>query len=287
MDPATAHLALQLVSAAKKTLDSADLQNTVRSIKSAVDDIDDAVDVIGMQLADEVAIEMRSGFDHLEAAVRAADDQLRLDELGHARQLFTRMANRPGGVTYRGTSDALSSDEVSALGHFGNYHYFLLRGEQDQALIAAYRCTEQLPALGMQLFPPALFSRDYFTAVKSAEGRHVELHNDYRRAVRAYDLERRRYRHRYLRERAWRFPAAAGAFVACLAAGAVSPGLAAKAPMTAMGILGTLPYVPQPTAPSKPPLGHSEEAQSLLKDLAAEASQWRQAVEGGLGSVGL
>ena len=84
------------VSAAKKTLDSADLQHGKKH-QSAVDDIKVAVDVIGMQLADEVAIEMRSAFDHLEAAVRAADDQLRLDDLGHARQLFTRMANRPVG----------------------------------------------------------------------------------------------------------------------------------------------------------------------------------------------
>jgi hypothetical protein len=84
---------------------------------STVYDIKGSVDAIGMQPAEDVLIEVRSGFDHLAVAIEAVDDDVRRDELGHARHHFARLANRPGAGTVSGTSWSLTSDQVCVLGY--------------------------------------------------------------------------------------------------------------------------------------------------------------------------
>jgi hypothetical protein len=193
MDPATMAAVLRAAADAKKAIDTAALRGTVEHIRNAVD-------FIGVQLAEDVLVEVRSGFDHLAVAVETSDDELRRDELGHSRQYFTRLANRSGGGVVAGTSGSLSGDQVCALGYLGKYHYFLVRGEPHLALIAAYMCTERFPALGAQLFPPRLFSRNYGELVRSSDA-----HQEWLILQNQMKHEERR---NYGMEMAWRVPAA-------------------------------------------------------------------------------
>lgn len=54
-----------------------------------------------------------------------------------------------------------TGSEAQALGHLGNYHYFIPRGQHREALREAYSCTEKFPALGVQVLPEDLFSKPY------------------------------------------------------------------------------------------------------------------------------
>jgi hypothetical protein len=113
MDSATMATLLKATADAKRSLDAA-------ADRSTVDDIKGGVDAVGMQLAENVLTEVRSGFDHLAVAIEAGDDDIPRDELGHARQYFHRLANRPGGGTVSGTSGSLTGEQVCALGYLGN-----------------------------------------------------------------------------------------------------------------------------------------------------------------------
>jgi hypothetical protein len=266
MDPATMATVLKAAADAKRALDTAALRREVQHIKTAVD-------AIGMQLDENVLIQVRSGFSHLSAAVETADEDLRRDELGHARKYFARLANRSGGGTVTGTSGSLSGDEVCALGYLGNFHYFLIRGEPRQALIAAYHCTERFPAIGIQLFPPQLFSGDYREAVRRSDARGEELTWVYQQA--------RAKRRGYGLDMAWRVPAAAGAVLAGLAGATVSPPLAGHGVQWAMGIMagkddGLLP----PPRPNGQALReHAAEVKRLLARTSSEARERRLSLE--------
>jgi hypothetical protein len=268
MDPTTVAAAIKAVAEVKKTLDTAALRRTVEDIQLAI---------VGIrkQLDEHVLREVRTGFDHLATAVEAASQELRRDELLDARKYFAQLANHSAGGVVVGSSGTLSCDEVCALGHFGNYHYFLLRGEPRQALIAAYRCTERFPALGVQLFPRELFSRDYRSVVIPSETRREQLEDAYGWAQTTYQSERRSFR-----EWAWRVPAAGGAVVAGLIAGAVTPPLAHRGVVVAAQLLGRGGPVVPPSAPSDQELlAHRAELGRLLAPVAAEAHERRRAIE--------
>lgn len=267
MDPATMTMLLRAAADAKRTIDAVTLRRTVESIRTAVDSI-------GMQLAEAVLVEVRSGFDHLAVAVEVAnDDDLRRDELRLAREYFGRLANRPGGGMVVGISGALSGDQVAALGHLGNYHYFLIQGQERQALIAAYLCTERFPALGVQLYPPQLFSRDYRAAVARSDAREESLRRE-------HDIRSSRWR-RYRLDMAWRVPAAGGALIAGLLGAAVSPPLAGHGVQWAHGILaGAEEGVLPPPRPSDRGLrAHAVDVERLLAPVRAEARERRAAIE--------
>lgn len=154
MDPYTIGIAIKAVQALKKSLDAAALQERVEAI-------DETVGAIGQHLADGVVAEVHAGFTHLEAAMTIAEPSVREDELRFARQIFNRLAQRSGNDQLLDDYTVMGAAHVAAMGHLGNYHYFLLRDQPEQALLSAYRCTEQFPALGVWLFPVELFSRDY------------------------------------------------------------------------------------------------------------------------------
>jgi hypothetical protein len=262
MEPASISFLLKVASDAKRALDMA-------ALKARIDRVDQGVDAIGRHLEENVLAELRSAFSHLEVAVAVSDTTLSHDELSHARQAFNRLAERrPRADDLVRTHGSLTAAHVSALGHFGNYHYFLLRDQPDQALIAAYRCTEQFPALGVSLFPVKLFSRNYRDVVSMTP---EEIHASYARAQACHVEERRRYG----RDMAWRLPAAAGAFVAGLAGSWFNPSLAAKGLQGATGLLmsnkdGLLP----PSGPSRAHyLALAANAEKKLAPVAAEAHE--------------
>jgi hypothetical protein len=267
VDPITIG-AIGAVADVKRALDTAALKRTVEDVKTAVDGI-------GKHLDEEVLIDVRSGFDHLDAAVRAWSDALQREELGHARGYFTRLANRTGGAAIEGLSERLSGDEVCALGHFGNYHYFLLQDEPEQALIAAYSCAERFPVLGARFLPAALFSIDYGASLGRAEKEGELLRRSHALALPGLK-ERQRKRRLDL---AWRVPAATGTAVAGIAG--MHPAIWIGGFLKAKEILANAtPAVPPP--PSTQALaGHAQKLDALLGALGTEARERRQALEAG------
>lgn len=268
MEPTSVSVALKVVTEAKKALDTA-------ALRARVDAIDTAVDAIGRHLEENVLADVRAAFSHLEVAVTVTDARLSQDELGFARQSFNRLAERTGDDTLLGTHASLFAAHVSALGHIGNYHYFLLCDQPEHALVAAYRCTEQFPALGISLLPVELFSRDYRDELPRDRPEQILI--EYRSAL-ASHVEARRL---WGLEKAWRVPAAAGALVAGLVGSTVNPSLAARGAQWATGILATTQYgFRPPTRPDKDfYLDRASHVEKQLAPVAAEALERRLMIE--------
>ena len=154
---------------------------------------------------------------------------------------------------------------------------FLLRDQPEQALLSAYRCTEQFPALGVRLFPVELFSQDYRREVPGPQETRGPLMADYRYQRSRYQDTRRRYR----LDLAWRVPAAAGYVIAGLAAATVSPPMAARGVQGAMGLLATTSEgILPPTPPDKRVfLKRAAEVEELLRPVRDEARERRVAVQ--------
>jgi hypothetical protein len=144
-------------------------RNDAAAMKRKLQEIDSAVQRVGGRLDEEVHVSLRAAFDHLATAAAASTPQLRNDELSHARSYFNRFAHSTPGQVVKGLDRTLTTDQLIALGHFGNHHYFVLHDDARQALIEVYRCVEKDPRVAVELFPPQLFSRDYEAALRSAE----------------------------------------------------------------------------------------------------------------------
>lgn len=179
------------------------LRITVRNIKAAVG-------AVGMKLTGEVLAEVSSAFEHLAAAFASTSQETRKDQLSRAGSHLTRLTNNPVRDRASDVLTSLSAEEICALGNVGNYYYSLICKEPRQALIDAYLCTERFPALGVQMFPPGFFSRDYRPFVR---GLSVPTGTAGGRDWRGYALEK-----------AWRVPAAGGMLVLGLLAGAAGHG---------------------------------------------------------------
>ena len=178
MDP---HLLLVLktVSMAKSMIDQRMLNERIGAIEMAIDNL-------GKQLADDVHTDVYLGFTYLASATSISASAARNDDLTLARGCFAKLTVRSIPRIVAGTSQTLTADEVHALGHLGNYYYFLLRNEDRRALIEAYTCTERFPALGVQMFPPELFSEPYQSVGK-------EVARDQKEEL-SYELARRDFR---------------------------------------------------------------------------------------------
>ena len=269
MDPYTIGIAIKAVQALKKSLDAAVLQERVEAI-------DEAVGAIGRHLTDGVVADVHAGFTHLEAAMTIAEPSVREDELRFARQIFNRLAQRSGNDQLLDDYTVMGAQHVAAMGHLGNYHYFLLRDQPEQALLSAYRCTEQFPALGVWLFPVELFSRDYRREVPGPHETRDPLAGCRHQRARYQDTRRR-----YRLDMAWRVPAAAGYIIAGLAAATVSPPMAARGVQGAMGLLATTNEgILPPTPPDKQVfLERAAEVEELLRPVRDEARERRVAVQ--------
>jgi hypothetical protein len=206
-----------------------------------------------------------------------SDGPLRNDELGFARQCFTRLASRTGDDTLIGEYTQLNAEHVSALGHLGNYHYFLLLEQPEHALLAAYQCTERFPALGVRLFPTELFSRDYRQMGPGPDQTRAALEARYLEDRKSFEATRRRYR----LDLAWRLPAAAGYVIAGLAASPFAPTMAARGVLGAAGLLATSEegLLPQRGPDRQAYLQQASATDEALSPVRAEARARRIAVQ--------
>jgi hypothetical protein len=270
MDPVSLTSAVKLLIAVKKNLDSA-------ALSRQMDEIGGIVGAIGQHLAESAMAELRAGFSHLEVALSVTDSELRNDELMAARQIFNRLANRSTKDGLLSMYGQLSAAHVSALGHLGNYFYFLARNQPNYALVSAYTCTETFPALGVSVLPVGLFSRDWRSCVPSVGSTPDDVHAQYRSAVIQHRMNRREYGLDML----WRVPAASGVFLAGLAGSAVSPSLAGWGVQHAMGLLASSEngLLPPPRPDKKHYLQVADEAQRRLEPVISDARQRREAAQ--------
>jgi hypothetical protein len=134
-----------------------------RALDAQFDLIERALDNFGELLPEDVLSDFRLGFSYLAEAMRVSGGPLPSEpHLRLARDAFSRLAEHPAPAL---PSAPLlmppTASEAQALGHLGNYHYFILRGQHREALLEAYSCTEKFPALGVQILPEDLFSKPY------------------------------------------------------------------------------------------------------------------------------
>ena len=199
-----------------------------------------------------------------------------------ARELKQRMKDIYAGVRAVGatldsdkpielSAERLEADEVRALGHYGNFYYFLIQGEERQALVQAYTCASKFPVLAMQLFPRSLFTVDYLERWRENASERQQLQMDYALGVRSYKADLARFYGGW----AWKVGKVAGIAVASLAAGAVSPPAAGRGlAFAAMQLVTTenpYPHMPKPTTV----LIDRNDAKTgrLLRDLSREADE--------------
>jgi hypothetical protein len=229
IDPGTIGSAIGAALKAKAALDARAMKAEVKRIGAAVDDI-------GRHLADITKSELLAGLENLKVATETTDTQVRETELGLARQRFGSLAVRSPDDRVLGRYGDLSANHVRAAAQLGNYYYFLVRGDEKQALIHGYRCAEEYPALAVEVLPVALFSRNWHVEAERTRQRRQELMLAVAQTAAVQSTAARRS---WRWDMAWRVPAAAGVLVAGLAGAAVSPSLAARGMQGAVGILST------------------------------------------------
>ncbi|MGR6320753.1 hypothetical protein Q2K19_22030 [Micromonospora soli] len=96
-------LAIGAVKATKEMLDQ-------ELLKQQVQKINDVVEEIQKQFADDVMHELRVGFDLLADAMSLPDDAQRNDELAAARYVFRRRTRRPVPATLVGSEATMSGE---------------------------------------------------------------------------------------------------------------------------------------------------------------------------------
>ncbi|MGW4213492.1 hypothetical protein ACWEIJ_36280 [Lentzea sp. NPDC004789] len=199
--------------------------------------MENAAAMIDKRIDAVLLIDYHAAFDHLSAAQRAATEALRQSELNNARIAFVRLTNRPVKASASAGDKELTDEQLVALGHVGNFHYFVLQDDPKQALAEAYLCAEKFPLLAVKIFPMGIFSRDYTAAL----GKISERAADEQAAARTRHAEAsarfRENRKRYLREMAWKAPLAGGALLAGFAAAVVFPPMASHGIQWASGIM--------------------------------------------------
>jgi len=229
IDPGTIGSAISTVLKVKAGLNA-------RAMKAEVTRIGAAVDEIGRHLADTTKAELLAGLENLEVAMTMADPQVRDDELREARRRFGVLAARSADDPILGKYGDLSATHVRAMAHLGNYYYFVLREQPQQALIHGYRCAEEYPALAVEVLPVALFSRNWHVEAERTRQRRQEVMLAVAQTAAVQSAAARRA---WGWDMAWRVPAAAGILVAGLAGAAVTPSLAGRGLQGAIGILST------------------------------------------------
>jgi hypothetical protein len=203
MEP-TLMTALKVASAVKHGLDQA-------ALRDQMDAIERRLDAIGAHLAEDVVSRLRAGFAHLGAAQSVSSPALKAREFA---------------ATWR---------HISALGHLGNYYYFLLNDEEYLALQHAYSVIERYPMMALSVLPREFISE----SVRSLIPPGVDDPELLRVRLPQAQADHREVRRRYRMDMAWRIPAAAGYVLLGLAGSVVTPSMAARGAQGAMGLLAT------------------------------------------------
>ena len=275
MDPVTIS-AIKLALDAKKALDQMALKRQVAEIQLSVD-------AIGQHLAEDVMARMRAGFDHLETAMTVRAPSLQAAEFGLARGVFAELAGRRGGDALLLRHHGTGWQHVSAMGHLGNYFYFLLQDQPEAALINAYRSAELYPSMALTVLPRNLFSPATLASLPAFVRTPEDVRTEFAQQV-AVHRERRR---EYGLDLAWRVPAAAAVAFVGLAGAAVTPSLAARGVQGAAALLSQSRHglLPPEHGPRESELGQRlAAAEQALQPLVADAGRRRNELERQVGS---
>jgi hypothetical protein len=180
------------------------------TLRRAAGEIRIAAALIGVQLTGDVLQQVRTAFGHLAAAASSPGGG-QAGELRQARAAAARLITSPDQYAGSGVPGLPSAAEVRALGHLANYYHSLISRLPRQALIDGYQCTEQFPALGVQMLPAEYFSRDYRRLISgpAVPGGPATPAVQAGPAVSAGRRGGRDWRG-YALEKAWRVPAAGG-----------------------------------------------------------------------------
>jgi hypothetical protein len=263
--------ALTAVLSLKRTLDT-------QKLKRQVKDIEDSVAKLGTTLERSLEIDLRTAYDHLAAAQVAANDDLRRAELDNARASFARLIHRPETRPVNTGSGQLTHEQLVALGHQGNFYYFLLYDDERQALEQAYICATKFPLLAIEMFPAGIFSHDYSADLRAIAERASESRNAALAQHKAAMAEHRQERRDYLKEMAWRLPLAGGAILVGLVGSVGAPQLAGRGVVHAAEIVSAA-GIP----PGRPKLKIVDltepEAAALMSRISREATECRAALE--------
>ena len=227
---------------------------------------------IGVQLTGDVLQQVRTAFGHLAAAASGPDGR-QAGELRQACAAATRLITNPDQYAGSSVLGLPSAAEVRALGHLANYYHSLISRLPRQALIDGYQCTEQFPALGVQMLPAEYFSRDYRRLISGPAGPAIPAGQRGGRDWRGYALEK-----------AWRVPAAGGILLLGLLGASqgrvvdVAHGGKRAWEILADGDYGLLPARPEATAGSSLLRLEPQSVNQLLAGAAAESRERRLAV---------
>ncbi len=246
------------------------------ALRRAAGEIKIAAALSGVQLAGDVLQQVRTAFGHLAAAASSPGGGQA--ELRQARAAAARLITHPGQYTGSGLPGLPSAAEVRALGHLANYHHSLIGRLPRQALVDAYQCTEQFPAVGVRVLPAEYFSRDYRRLVSPpavpAGGPAVPAGRGCSRDWRGYALEK-----------AWRVPAAGGILMLGLLGASqghaveLAHGAKRAWEILADGDYGLLPARQEAAAGSWLLGPDQREPDQLLAAAAAESRERRLAVQ--------
>jgi len=227
MEP-TLMTALKVASAVKHGLDQA-------ALRDQMDAIERRLDAIGAHLAEDVVSRLRAGFAHLGAAQSVSSPALKAREFAAARGIFAELSERRGGDELLIEFQQMTWRHISALGHLGNYYYFLLNDEEYLALQHAYSVIERYPMMALSVLPREFISE----SVRSLIPPGVDDPELLRVRLPQAQADHREVRRRYRMDMAWRIPAAAGYVLLGLAGSVVTPSMAARGAQGAMGLLAT------------------------------------------------
>jgi hypothetical protein len=268
MEP-TLMAALKAVSAVKQGLDQA-------ALRDQMDDIERRLDAVGAHLAEDVVSRLRAGFAHLRAAQGVSSPALKAGEFAAARGIFAELSERRGGDGLLMEFQWMTWRHISALGHLGNYYYFLLNDEEYLALEHAYSAIERYPMMAIDMLPRELISE----SARSLVGPGVKDPERLRVGLAQEHAGQREVRRRYRMDMVWRVPAAAASVVLGLAGSVVSPNLAAQGARGAMGLLATskeglLP----PRVDTQSYLDEIKKFEDLLAPITREAAARRRQLE--------
>jgi hypothetical protein len=247
------------------------------TLRHAARDINTAAALTGVRFTGDLLQQARTAFGHLAVAASSPGGR-RAGELRQARAAATRLITHPDHYAGSSLPGLPSAAEVRAVGHLANYYHSLISRLPRQALLDGYQCTEQFPALGVQVLPAEYFSLDYRRLMSGPAARAAPV------AAPAGRGGGRDWRG-YAREKAWRVPAAGGVLLLGLLSASqgrvvdIAHGGHRAWEILADGEHGLLPARQEATAGSWLPRPGRPDVNQLLARAAGEARERRLAVE--------
>jgi hypothetical protein len=148
-------------------------------ILQQLEDITGRLQTLDAKLDEETLRSARTGVRYLIDGVNSDIEDVKSDELLMARQEFGKLVHLDSEGITKGTSGQVDNKHLIAIGHWGNSHYFNIRGDMRNAAIQVYECTAKFPIIGLVLFSSHFFTKDYGALISGAASQLHELHERY------------------------------------------------------------------------------------------------------------